>query len=102
MEFRLQIRWAERQTDQNGYYNPTICSNSFRCWRNAERYKDLFYINLANNLGYFGPYEYICVLPIGRVVCWQVLLNRIQRDVKDVRPYPPIPMSKETSIRVTS
>ena len=25
----------------------------------AERYKDIFYINLANNLGYFGPYEYI-------------------------------------------
>lgn len=25
----------------------------------AEHYKDIFYINLANNLGYFGPYEYI-------------------------------------------
>jgi radical SAM protein with 4Fe4S-binding SPASM domain len=25
----------------------------------AEKHKDIFYINLANNLGYFGPYEHI-------------------------------------------
>ena len=46
----------------------------------AERYKDLFYINLANNLGYFIPMNISCVPPIGRVVGWQVCTgNRIQR-----------------------